>query len=219
MEEKNFDKEAEAIIARYHKRASKDCSPIYNMATPSCYLSSLEKSEHTLKILADNFGCNFISKKYLEVGCGTGTNLCNLISWGVQAENLYGNDVFEPSLNKAKERLPKEVKLQTGNFLDCNYNEKVDVIIFSTVLSFILDVNFQCACIKYAYDLLNEGGIILLYDFVYDNPKNKDVKGISLKPLIGLLPWKVVKFNRVTLAPPIARRLEKMPFFKCIENL
>ena len=153
--------------------------------------------------MSDNFGCNFIAKKYLEVGCGTGTNLCTLISWGVQAENLYGNDIFLPSLNKAKKRLPKEVKLQSGNFLDCKYNEKFDVIIFSTVLSSILDINFRCACIKYAYDLLNEGGIVLLYDFVYDNPKNKDVKGISLKPLIGALPWKVFKFNSVTLAPPL----------------
>ena len=211
IKNKIFDKEAEEIISRYNRRSAKDNSNIYNMATPSCYLSSLEKQEYTLKILAKIFGCNFTSKKYLEVGCGTGTNLCTLLSWGVPAENLYGNDIFQPSLDKCKKRLPSSVKLQAGNFLDCKYEEKFDVILFSTVLSSILDIEFQQECMKYAYNLLQEGGIILLYDFVFDNPRNKDVKGVSLKTLANSAPWRNIKFNSVTLAPPIARRLEKLP--------
>ena len=218
MQVKAFDKEAQEIISRYNRRSSKDKSSIYNMATPSCCFSSFEKSKYVLKILSDNFGCDFISKKYLEVGCGTGTNLCNLISWGVCPENLQGNDIFLPSLEQAKKRLPETVKLKSGNFLDCKYGEKFDVIIFQTVLSSILDPDFQLECMRYAYDLLNNGGIVLLYDFVYDNPKNRDVKGISLKHLMQNLPWSECKFNSVTLAPPLSRRLEKATFLMKILN-
>ena len=138
----NFKSEANEIIERYKRRAKKDKADFYNIATPSCMFSSLEKGKHTIRILAKNFGCNFVNKKFLEVGCGTGTNLCNLISWGVDPENLFGNDIFEPSLLTARQ----------------------------------------------------------------------DVKGINLKKLKQAIPWTHLAFSRITLCPPLARKLENLPF-------
>ena len=91
----NFESEAKEIVERYKRRIQKDKADFYNIATPSCMLSSLEKGKHTIRILSENFGCDFVNKRFLEVGCGTGTNLCNLISWGVNPENLFGNDIEE----------------------------------------------------------------------------------------------------------------------------
>ena len=209
----NFKSEANEIIERYKRRSKKDKADFYNIATPSCMMSSLEKEKRTIRILAKNFGCNFVNKKFLEVGCGTGTNLCNLISWGEHPENLFGNDIFEPSLQTARQRLPQTVSLQQGNFLDCKYDDQAfDVILFSTVLSSILDEDFQIECLKRSYNLLKPNGIVLLYDFQFDNPWNKDVKGIHLKKLKQAIPWSHTAFSRVTLCPPLARKLEFSPF-------
>ena len=87
-----------------------------------------------------------------------------------------------------------------------------DVILFSTVLSSILDEDFQVECLKRSYKLLKPKGIVLLYDFQFDNPWNKDVKGINLKKLKQAIPWSYTVFSRVTLCPPLARKLEFSPF-------
>ncbi len=149
----DFSEEAGQIIERYKRRTRKDQSNYYNLASASCAISHFEKNRRLVDILAKNFGYDFINKQYLEVGCGTGTNLCNLVSLGVNPSNLYGNDIFEPSLNTAQTRLPQTVHFQKGNFLDCNYdNQQFDVVLFSTVLSSILDQNFQVECLKYSYN-------------------------------------------------------------------
>lgn len=208
----NFKIEANEIIERYKRRSEKDKSNFYNLAIPSCTISYLEKIKQILHILTINFNYNFINKNFLEVGCGTGTNLCNLIAWGVNPENLFGNDIFEPSLITARQRLPKIVSLQQGNFLDCEYdNQFFDVILFSTVLSSILDEDFQIECLRKSYNLLKPNGIILLYDFQFNNPWNKDVKGINLKKLRQRIPWSFSTFSRITLCPPLARKLEFSP--------
>lgn len=213
MPSDNVKQECNCIIERYNKRAKKDKSTFYNMATPSCAISCFEKNEKILRRLADSFGCDFINKNYLEVGCGTGTNLLQLITWGVNPENLQGCDIFGPSLEIAKMRLPHCVKLQEGNFLDCEYKpESFDCVIFSTVFSSILDKNFRSECMRFAYKLLKAGGIVLVYDFVFNNPSNKDVQKVNFKELASELPWKKICSEKITLAPPLARRLEKIPF-------
>lgn len=210
---KVFSEEVSSIVTRYDRRAAKDKSRIYSLASPACFLSSFEKNRLLLKILCKNFGHDFVNKKYLEVGCGTGTNLCQFITWGISGEELAGNDVYVPSLGVTKKRLPLSVDLQQGNFLDCSYTDKkFDVILFSTVLSSILDEGFRQECLRYAYNLLEREGIVIIYDFTYNNPWNKDVKKFQLKKIKQSAPWDSYHFQRVTLCPPLARKLEFFPF-------
>jgi len=58
--------------------------------------------------------------------------------------------------------------------------------------------------------VLEPGGVILWYDFRYDNPRNPHVRGIGAREIRSLFPGCTVRLRRVTLAPPIARRL--VPF-------
>jgi hypothetical protein len=50
-------------------------------------------------------------------------------------------------------------------------------------------------------------GIILWYDFRYNNPRNPDVKGIRKKEIKNLFPNCKYDFNLITLSPPIARKI------------
>ena len=50
-------------------------------------------------------------------------------------------------------------------------------------------------------------GLILWYDFRYNNPRNSNVRGIGAAEIRGLFPGRQVELRKVTLAPPLARTL------------
>jgi hypothetical protein len=54
---------------------------------------------------------------------------------------------------------------------------------------------------------LRPGGAVLWYDFTVNNPRNPDVRGVTLKRVHQLFPQGRVTAQRVTLAPPLARLL------------
>jgi hypothetical protein len=55
--------------------------------------------------------------------------------------------------------------------------------------------------------VLAPGGAIAWYDFFVDNPRNAAVRGIGRSELVSLFPGFDLRLRRVTLAPPLARRL------------
>ena len=61
--------------------------------------------------------------------------------------------------------------------------------------------------------VLASGGALLWYDFRYNNPQNPNVRGIAPREIRELFPDCSVELERVTLAPPIARRLVPVSWF------
>ena len=59
------------------------------------------------------------------------------------------------------------------------------------------------------------GGIILWYDFRFDNPWNPDVKGIEKKEIKELFGDCDYNFNLTTLLPPLTRRLVPLSLLAC----
>jgi hypothetical protein len=55
--------------------------------------------------------------------------------------------------------------------------------------------------------VLRRKGAVLWYDFAYNNPRNPDVHGVGAREVRALFPGFDASLLRVTLAPPIARRL------------
>jgi hypothetical protein len=49
--------------------------------------------------------------------------------------------------------------------------------------------------------------VLIWYDFLFNNPKNPHVRGIGAREIRSLFPGCAVTLKRITLAPPIARRL------------
>jgi len=54
------------------------------------------------------------------------------------------------------------------------------------------------------------GGGVLWYDFTFNNPSNPDVRGVQLKRVRELFPQGRISVRRVTLAPPISRRVVRI---------
>lgn len=65
--------------------------------------------------------------------------------------------------------------------------------------------------------MTKHNGIIIFYDFKYNIPRNKDVRGVTKKEIKHPLKNHKIDFYNVTLTPPIARRIS--PFYCIINSL
>jgi SAM-dependent methyltransferase len=162
------------------------------------------------------------SIRLLEIGAGTGVNLLFFKRLGLKWENLYGNELLPDRFEIIRSTFPM-IKTFKGDACDIeiNKNEEFDIVFQSTVFTSILDIDFKIKLADKMWSLLKTTGIILWYDFTFDNPNNKDVKGIKKKEIRNLFheSGKII-FHRATLAPPIGRRIKKFyPFVNILPLL
>jgi hypothetical protein len=75
----------------------------------------------------------------------------------------------------------------------------------------MLDPGFRRELALKMMQMVKADGLILWYDFKYDNPYNKNVKGVTKNEIRKLfMEAGEIKFYSVTLAPPIGRRISTL---------
>ena len=82
-----------------------------------------------------------------------------------------------------------------------------DVVFQSTVFSSVLSAPVREVIAREMTRVLKPNGVVLWYDFAFDNPKNKNVAGMKRDEVARLFPGAALDVRRVTLAPPLARQL------------
>jgi len=160
--------------------------------------------------------------KLLEIGCGRGEKILDLIQMGFSPERLMANELMSENIKIAGKRLPASVALLEGDATQLKIDkESLDVVYQSMVFSSILDDGFQQVLANSMWGWVKPGGGILWYDFVYNNPKNKDVRGVSVTRIKALFPdAKEFVTRKVTLAPPLSRVVTRIhPSFYAFLNL
>lgn len=81
-----------------------------------------------------------------------------------------------------------------------------DLILCFTVFSSILDDALCSAIAEEMWRVLAPSGFILWYDFTYNNPANRAVRGMPLSKVHSFFPkGSIVDVQRIMLAPPLAR--------------
>jgi ubiquinone/menaquinone biosynthesis C-methylase UbiE len=107
--------------------------------------------------------------------------------------------------------LPAAVSLHAGDALAMPVaSASQDIVFVSTVFSSLLDETFQQRLAQAMWGWVKPGGGVLWYDFTVNNPRNADVRGVPLRRVRQLFPQGVVQARRITLAPPIARRVTRL---------
>jgi SAM-dependent methyltransferase len=155
-------------------------------------------------------------RKILEIGCGNGHWLREFIKWGAEPENLTGIDLLNSRIAEARSRCPKEVKLEQANAACLAFAaQSFDIVFQATVFTSILDASLKAAVGSEMLRLLKKDGVILWYDFRFNNPRNADVRGVESEEIRRIFPGCEVKLQRLTLAPPLARRLAPFSWISC----
>lgn len=199
--------ELAAIQERYQRRAAMP-SGRYSYFSPDVLLSAHQRQRATLNLLASKGIQTLRDLDLIEVGCGSGGNLLELLLLGATPERLSGNELLDERLRHARSVLPDAVRLWPGNAADLALGESsFDIVYQSTVFSSILDDALQESISAAMWRWLRPGGAVLWYDFTYNNPCNPDVRGVSLRRVQALFPQGRITSRRVTLAPPLARVL------------
>lgn len=150
-------------------------------------------------------------KRALVIGCGEGSNLYELLRLGFLPENLVGNELLEHRARIARSGLPAATEVICGDATQLPSEIGVfDIVYQSTVFTSLLDDAFQEALAARMWSLVKPGGGVLWYDFTFDNPRNPDVRGVPLQRVRQLFPGAQIVDWRLTLAPPISRRVTKI---------
>jgi SAM-dependent methyltransferase len=179
---------------------------VYSLLQPDQYMPQQEKERVCLSILSRFDPATIKTMKVLEIGCGGGTNILQLLRWGFSPQNIKGNELLPDRCAQARQLLPAAVEIIEGDARALRLpDESFDIVMASTVLTSILDTPFRAQLAKKMWALVRPGGAVLWYDFIYDNPSNADVMAIPRSHLIELFPEARALSRKITLAPPIAR--------------
>jgi len=154
--------------------------------------------------------------------------LTEYLGFGASPENLFGVDLLFDRLLHAHHRLPGSgFSNADGQSLPYASNT-FDLVLQYTAISSILDPGIRRnICADMLRVLRNPdpasgkpGGMILWYDF-WLNPVNPQTRGIRPAEIKRLFPNCSYEFHRITLAPPIARRIVPLSWMLALflENL
>jgi SAM-dependent methyltransferase len=200
--------EPQAVAERYARRAKAAVEARYSLFDAAAQQAQQERLRAMVALWRAHGWTSLAGRALLEVGCGTGGNLQDLIRLGAQPERLTGLELLPERAAAARSGLPAQVRVIEGDALAADIAEgSQQAVLAFTVFSSLLDDAFQQRLADAMWRWVAPGGGVLWYDFAFDNPRNADVRGVPMKRVRALFPQARAAVRSVTLAPPIARRL------------
>ena len=146
-------------------------------------------------------------RRVLDVGCGGGGELARLVELGAEPSALAGIELLPERVAAARERFP-ELDIRAGNAENIDWpSASFDLVLAFTVFSSILDNVMARNVAAEISRVLKPGGVLLWYDFRYDNPRNPNVRRMSERDVRALFPALSGDLRTITLLPPLSRRL------------
>lgn len=195
--------EPEAVAERFARRRACDR---YSPLRPEVRRLLQERQRALLALMAGAGIDRVDTLRLVEVGCGSGGNLLEMLSLGFEPDHLQGIELLPERFEQARARLPAALRLIQGDAARADIAPaSLDLVLQCTVFSSLLDDTFQQQLADAMWRWLRPGGAVIWYDFTVDNPRNRDVRGVPLARVRQLFPQGRVKSRRVTLAPPLAR--------------
>jgi SAM-dependent methyltransferase len=190
--------------------AERECrfagSDIYSRHNPSNLFILNSRERACLRAIRWQGAEPLCDKHILEMGCGGGKVLLECLQWGAEPEQIYGVDLLKDRILDARLLLPHShffnADCQNLPFRDMLFDLVLQFTAFSSVLNGQVKRNMASEMLR----VLKPDGLILWYDF-WTNPFNKQTKGIRKPEIRRLFPDCRYAFRRITLAPPLARRI------------
>lgn len=211
--------ETDRILAEYARRGREIPADFYSLGKPANLYMFQQRARTVIRALGETGFWPLAGLDILEVGCGTGQWLADLEAWGASRTRLHGIDLDERRAAVARARLCDQrddtgrifapgADIRTGDASRLPWPDRAfDVVLQSTVFTSILDPGMRREVAAEMVRVVRPEGVILSYDFRYDNPSNANVRALRLRDIRALFHGCRVRVVPVTLAPPLARRL------------
>lgn len=206
----NASSDIQRLQTEYAKRDIRlQDSKIYSTFNPS-YLFTVQQRQRDVIDLLRRSGIDSLSdKRILEIGCGRGDVLHELLFHRIVSQQLHGVELLPDRLIMAGERFPG-INLVAADGRHLPYpSGRFDLVMQSTVFSSILDETIKANIAVEMLRVLKPSGLVLWYDF-WLNPTNPQTRGIRKAEIYSLFPNCLLTFRRITLAPPLTRKLVPM---------
>lgn len=203
------------IKEAYERREKQVPAYLYSYFNPAALFISQQREKELINLLKQ-YGFNQLSEKLiLDIGCGAGGVLRELIRLGANPENLYGIDLLQDRIESAKKISPN-INFRCGDASTLAYEDgQFDIIMQFTVFTSIFDDQMKHNIAGEMIRVLKPSGIIIWYDYHMNNPRNPDVRGVKKKEIFELFPDCNINLKRITLAPPIARAIAPYSWTIC----
>lgn len=193
----------ERLKQEYARRAL-DTEKDYSPANPVQAFILSQRHTALQALLKEHHLQDLSSLRILEMGCGSGGVLRELIQLGASANNLFGIDLLSDRLKLAHSQIPS-ANLSNADGQRLPYLPgALDLVLQFTAFSSILDPQVKHNMAGEMLRVLKPSGALIWYDFWW-NPTNKQTKGIRPGEIKRLFPGCIFEFRRMTLAPPISR--------------
>jgi len=202
--------EPDLVKERYERRRG-GAERLWTGLAPSIHRSEQEKERALVRWIDACDIAPVEDKTLLDVGCGTGDDLLRLLLLGFRPGNLVGCELLDERAAVARHRLPDSLRIERGNAAEAPFADgSFDLVMQSTVFTSLLDDEFQKRLAQRMWTLARPGGGVLWIDFVYGNPRNRDVRGVPLSRVRELFPEGSLRYWRIGLAPPISRLVTRI---------
>jgi len=175
-----------------------------------------ERERRLLTLLKRHDLAPLHTKKILEVGCGTGSQLREFIKWGARPENITGIDLLVDHIAEARYVCPEAVSIVYRNAAELAFPDATfDLVVQFTVFTSVLDSLTKQQMASEMLRVVKDDGFILWYDFHVNNPWNPDVRGVKRREISQLFPDCRIQLQRITLVPPLVRLLAPYSWLAC----
>ena len=201
--------ETRAVEDRYARRDPDTDAQRYSLYANAAALQAQQERLRTMALLWRAHSWHSLADRpLLEVGCGSGGNLLDLLRLGATPQQLTGIELLPERATAARATLPEGVRIAQGDACAAPVADaSQQAVLAFTVFSSLLNPAYRQQFAHTLWRWVAPGGGVLVYDFVVNNPHNPDVRKVSLAELRALFPQARLQSLRLTLAPPLARRL------------
>lgn len=202
-------RETDRIREAYARRAGRGLDERYSLDAPANRYLFERREQDLVALLRRHALLPPGERDIIDVGCGNGALLRDFVRLGADPARCTGTDLLPDRIEAARELEPR-MTLTSGDASALPYADaSFDIALQFTLLSSVLDGSMRRAIASETLRVLRPGGVLVWYDFLW-NPGNRDVRGIHLGELRALYPGCEIDACRVTLAPPLTRRLARI---------
>ncbi len=195
------------IRAEYERRKREIPRDIYAWNRPVNQFFHFQTARAYIRALVEHGTFPLENRAIVDVGCGEGARLVDFLQWGAGAAQLAGIELDERRAQAARDALPG-ADIRTGDACHLPWPDAAfDIVSQATLFTSILALAMKQKVAAEMLRVVKPQGLILWYDFRYNNPRNSNVRGIGAAEIRGLFPGRQVELRKVTLAPPLARTL------------